>query len=327
MVASVKRFAYVRSAEFTEDENGVREYRDYYIAETTERVGSIAAIRRRRPDLQRWQPHPEDRDALVRRFALQQRKHSLLWDITVDYSTAAGEEEDNPLDVAARIEMGETTQANPVARDTNGRWLVNTAGKPLEGVTEDFSFVTLNVTKNIGPWPAWLLQYRQAVNSDAIRIKGLTCAPRTLKVGSLTIGAEQLFGDDLVYAELRMNLIYNEDTWDRWFLNRGLEEVAFTIKPNLKNKGRKTVEYFHQGCVDRMFQPVSEPVFLDEDGCQHRVDAEGKRVSLKQRVDAALRGESIEMNIKVKHPLDPEDIIFLRKQLRKPMPFSVLPLR
>lgn len=329
MVSQVKRFAFVRSTRFNENESGVREWSEQYFAETTESLGAITAIRRHRPDLQRWQPHREDPEAVVRSFHVETRKHSLLHDITVEYSTAVEEEEENPLTKPAAIELGGSQQSMPIIREADGKFLTNTAGKLMEGETDEGSFISFSVTKNIGNWPAWLLTYRNAVNSDTVRIKGLICPPRTLKIAGLTIGAEQQFDDDTFFSELRMELIHNEETWDRFYLNRGFEEVVLTGKVH---EGREVKQFVIRRCMNGS-DYVSEPCFLDNDGRRPRIDPKTQQlVTLEDEIrvfnDGGIKAlGAFQRRLQIKEPLDREDIIILRKQIKQPKPFSVLPIR
>lgn len=327
-MADVKRLARIRQSELNEDHNGVVTFSEQWLAELTSFVGVSTAIRKATPNLQRWQPHPDEPAALVTRFAYKQRRHSLIFDIDVDYSTNPGDQDSpSPLERPAVIEGGSVELQEAIFVDSQKKPLVNTAGQFLEGAVETYSFSTFSVTKMISTnWPGWFLDYNQSVNSDPIRIRGLTCLPRTLKIGSISIGSDQV-EDDVEFCRLQLQLIYNENTWDKFYLNRGYEEAVYHERtmwiPNYVEP-QKVIFRTLQRCLNSQGDLVTEPVFLNEDGRRPRVDAQGNLITLQDEYDAMKRGLKLESTIK--DPLDPEDIVILRFGQRKERPFYELPL-
>jgi hypothetical protein len=314
---AVKRLAYVREDNLRDDAaSDVKEYRRRYLAELTSPRNPGAQIVLHAPFLGRWQPHPDDPQAKLVSLEVTARKHTLIYDVLADYSTDIAIPE-NPLDEPADIDVTTQTIALPITRDALGEPIVNTAGSLVEGIEEDFDLPVFSVSKKIGRFPQWLLTYPQAVNSDVVRMKGLICEPRTLKIGRIRIGSEDI-QDDTPFMPLSMELVHNPFTWDRWFLNRGFEEVAVVTTQDEEGELQEVLTRIR--CLDEDQEPITEPAFLDEDGRRPRVTLDGRAVTLQQEREQQLV-------TKLKHPLDPEDIIVLRRQTRKALPFRVLPLR
>lgn len=327
----IKSFEQIRVGEWREDQSGVRESIDKYTIRFVKGVRDYGRLTKMaRPDLLRWQPHEFDPQARVRNWTLTRRQHTNIADLDVEYSTEIPEPE-NPLDRRAKIEVYTSDVVLPILKDADGNPLMNKAGNFLEGMTETFSLLTFQVTKNVSGFPPWLLQeYPQAMNSDRVRLENLDLEKQTLKVGSIRIGSEQYHeDDDTAYRSLQLTLVHHPATWKQFVLNRGLKEVKLIRKPQA-NGGYRIVKTVVP-ILDDLGEPITEPQFLDADGRVPRVDStatpsrQGKLVSIEQELRALQAGRPLETTIKT--PLDPEDIITLEFKTRKSRPFAALPLR
>lgn len=321
---AVKRFSPVSEYEYRERSNGAMSIRRQYLAVLSDNKNPYSQLKRHRPDLQKWQPHEYERECLVTSFEAVPRKHSLIYDITVDWSNDVAEQED-PLDRAPIIEAATSFITLPVYKTYNGEPLVNTAGQLLEGTEEEYPLITFSIRKNVANFPTWLADaYEMATNSDLCEIDGIRCPPRTLKIARLHIGPRQT-ENETDFRVLSLDLVRNKNTWDRFFLNRGTEEIV-AVKANYTVRGQEYIARLErQPMKNRLGEYVSEPAFLDEEGRRPRVDAEtGKLVTLADELKAIQEGRTIKT--KIKEPLDPEDIIILRKEVREPLPFSVFGL-
>lgn len=213
--------------------------------------------------------------------------------------------EESPLDGVPRIHMSTNEVEMPVLQEPTGekRYLINTAGDPIEGVTEPESHWVLNIERDVPSFPKWLLDYPNAINSDSVRIRGITFPPKTLQLKGLTISDEQSVEfeeQDITYYTLAFQLHYNPQGWTRKFLNRGYREV---VDPNAVEKELRVLENAEG--------PVSQPVFLNADGQAYRFSPESGDDTLG----------------KLRESLTPEEILTIERDTKPVLPFSVLPYK
>jgi hypothetical protein len=231
---------------------------------------SYTAILRGRPDLAKYQPHPADDSLMVTRFH-PVRAALGFWDITVDYSTEVDDQRaTNPLDRPAVI----TADDNPVEkvrfRDYKDRPILNTAGQLFDDppATEASANTLFVVEKNIPTrFPPWLLQYRKAVNSDSVRIKGLTIPKGTLKIQKLTIGKDDN-ENDVDFCLLHMELEHDPDGWTQYIPNRGFYERKTKTVTDYTSGTKRTSKQYELKRIYVDGLPCTEPQFLDADGLQ-----------------------------------------------------------
>lgn len=334
----VTRFSPVGKAEYRESIDGLREWRQVYVAQIANNPQADGRpdlrtpenwkdlLQAARPDLKKGAPHPRDPQCFVERFDAIQRSNALIWDITVDWSNRQ-ELPENPLAKPAAIVLNTQFEQLPVVLDKDNRPIVNTAGQLIEGLEEPYPIINFRCSKNIASYPDWLFDYPLATNSDVVRIKGKVCAPRTLKIGALSIGDDQsvTVGNKIIdYMQLNLELLQNAQTWDKVVLNRGTSEI--TLRSFTNSKGKLVIVRELKPCKDPATgDPVSEPVFLDPDGRRPRVDDAGKLVTLADEIKALKQGQTLQTFIK--EPLDPSDIVILKKRIRPEFPFGALPLR
>ena len=238
-----------------------RSWTRYFRAQTDESDGPeeiLAAA----PAIRRNAPHPRDPAARVTKPQFERRGPG-LWEITVEYSTQ-GDDRKNPL---ARPTVWDLTQFTARqlfrSRDEKNKPIVNTAGGLFDDPPPSVErhYPTLRGTRNITvEFPPWLLEYSDAVNSDAVRIRGLTFPALTLKA-RVGIGPEDE-ENDIPFSVLTMEFEFNPATWRHFQPNRGFEELVYDkgqdLKRNKKPAGRRKI------LVDG--EPISEPAWLDEFG-------------------------------------------------------------
>ena len=232
-----------------------------------------------------------------------------LFTVEVEYSLNFIEK--NPLDREAAVSWKESSRVVPLTRDIDGVPILNKAGDPME-TSLDESFWIANVRKNIRPGPAtWLQDYRNSVNKDSVTIDGRRFAPGVLAIRGIRIG-EPTEENDIAYRSAQFELWENVDGWQLHLWNRGFyerssewvyDQSSFTaaalgpVQVDVKKR-----------ILDDAGEPFGEPQFLDGDGRAYRVA--GK--------DGVMR---------MKHPLDPKDLIWLEFKIKRELPFRALPLR
>lgn len=328
---AIKRFARVREmVTETDERTGITTVREHFLAELTNSSSPRRQILIAKPDLAPFQPHPEEPTARLMFMSIEQRKHSLLFDVLPRWSSDITVPE-NPLDEPAKITVETVSTTVPFTIDADGHPNTNTAGDLLEDAEDDEPMLVFRVSKKITPdYPSWLLDYGFVLNSDSVTFKGRTCPPKTLKLARIRIGDEQI-QDDTPFLPLELEIIYNRHTWEKQFLNRGLQEIQIVRRPKPGEPG--AYEYFtiKGPILDDTGKPVTTPQFLDDDGRRPRVDELGRRLTIERELqllnDATAQFFKYDDFSRLKRPLDPDDIIILKRTRRKPRPFNgVLPL-
>lgn len=183
-----------------------------------------------RIDLAPGQIHPNILAAYVTKFEPRPlTTRSSAWEITVSYKIGDPKE----LDLAphlrgAIIELQhEAVEVPTFARQDGTPWLT-TAGELIEGVTRVENHWVFSVEKNVLAVPAWSLNYADAVNSDAVVIRGLSCAAHYLLLMDLRVGnlSKEVIGNvPYLYYPISFSLAFNPRTWETKALNRGLYQI------------------------------------------------------------------------------------------------------
>lgn len=297
------------------------EYTRRYQARVDALPGAPRALYAHNPRLQRGQPHPDDPLARVREFRPTQvpgvaRGGTYLFEIEVRWDSTIAPRT-NPLQQPAEIEWSTTEIVRAVTRDRDGKPLVTTAGSLLTDLHEELSLWVVDVKKNVADAPAWILDYANAVNADPFRVDGLTLPPRTARLKTLRLGPQQRDEEQRVdWRELQFQLFYQRETWDKFVLNRGLYELHF------RRTASGRVEQRQVRILNRDGEPIEEPAFLDEHGQRPR-----RRVRDEAGNFIPLSTDPTGFVTELKPlPLDAEDILVLRFETARKLPFRVLPV-
>lgn len=296
---AVTKFGLKHETGPTEDQEGHRHYTRTFGA-TTDQLDTGATIRSFARCPKMFEGHPNDARAVAINVDPQRvpksRNH---WEVTVQYTTNVGRQRDpNPLARSAEItgEFNEITR--PVFRDRNGRLPQTTAGEPIL-VEEEESDLILNVQKNIPPiLPNWIFTYNNAINGDAVRIRGRTAPQKTLKIKGIRFSDLQV-ENDVPFMSIGFQLHFRRSGWDREVLNQGLYELVTRFN---RDADKNVTSY--ERIKDALGREITEPVPLTRDGRAHRDFVTNEL--LKPR---------------------PDELVYIKLQTADLMPFSVLPLK
>jgi hypothetical protein len=282
---------------------------------------SWQVILRARPDLARYQPHPNDGKAFVNRIN-PVRIGLGFWELSIEYSTEVeGDTKENPLNRPAEVTIDNQPRERVRTRDRHGRPIVNTAGDPFDDPppVETINHLLFVIEKNIPTaFQPWILRYTEAVNSDVVRLRGLSLAPNTLRTQKLTIGKEDR-QNDVDFCVLHLELEFAPETWTTWIPNRGHYELIYdrnAIRPNnLRNRKALTPldkrEILIDGAVPK------DPQWLDRFG----------RYVEKPWLEASPDPNSKPVKLKPWESIPPRGIVFLPFDLPPSLPFNRLPIR
>jgi hypothetical protein len=312
----ITRCALIREDGIQTNADGVKTTRRRFIVQADSNVSVETQLAFVRPDLLEFQPHPDDSSLRIVSREFRQQRHALIWWLDLDYSNQTPSE--HPLQEPAEIDWSDIAVVQAITHDPNtGALLTATNGQLLE-LTEEFGLWQANVTRNVAQVPNWFGRYARAINADFVRLDGYPCPPGTLKIVGASI-SPVVRTRTPHYRKLRLRIVLNEDGWQRTLLNRGLEEISLVRSNSGVIRKELMPILTDQGT------PLNEPAFLDEDGRRPRIDEDGRRVSLAQEMAALRSGKPI--TTRVKWPLDPADIVTVKRTTLKRLPFAALPLR
>ena len=232
------------------------------------------------------------------------------WEVELEYVPfKAGMIEANPLSRRAEITFETSLVEQPTFRTADNRPIVTTAGEFIEGVMERIPLVEYTLVKNLPTDPAWLQTHLGAVNGDAIKLRGLTWAPKTLLLNSVSGGAYTV-ENRTEFAPFTLKVIADVRTWTQEVWNRGtveLKKVWRTYDDPSSKSGLAHKQVWVQVPIETGDppEPVSDPV---------PIDIKGRAV-----VNYLQRDE--------KQPIRPDSLIKLYFETQKTLQFQgVLPL-
>jgi hypothetical protein len=212
-----------------------------------------------RPDLAPGAQHPIVLSAYVDDFSPERVTPGAdAWDVTVRYASRRDDTQINlpPTMRPAIIDATHESVEAPTFTKADGSFWRNTAGDLISGITKVENHWVFSVQKNVAQVPQWFLDYANAVNSDAVNLRGLAVLPHYLLLKEpripLNPTTEQVNGINYNFYPLTFSLLYNPRTWKTKVFNRGLWEKHPT-------DGYRRI-------TDDEDEPVEEPQFLDEDG-------------------------------------------------------------
>lgn len=136
----------------------------------------------------------------------------------------------------------------------NGDPIINTAGSLITGVEMPLNHWIFHVEKNVTAIPTWTLNYANAVNSDAVNVRGIPIAAHYLMLQNLDIGeddSEVIGGITYPYIPVAFDLIYNPLNWKTSVFNMGLYQTY---------SGKRVP------CIDGNGEKATEPMFLKANG-------------------------------------------------------------
>ena len=244
-----------------------------------------------RPDLAPGAAHPTVLFAYVTNFEPERIVNgSDSWEVEVTYRIASEDRKQDytlpPTQRPAIITATHESVEVPTAKKQNGDPWINTAGDLIAGHTRTENHWIFSVEKNVANVPTWFLEYADAVNDDAVVIKGLAVDQYhlLLKEPKIPMNPSYETVNDVEYQfyPISFSLVYNPRTWETKLYNRGLYEIDPT-------EGYRRI-------TDDEGEPVDEPQFLDAAGA------------------------------KLPHPVDPEDIVEIAGWDHALLPFNALPL-
>lgn len=192
-----------------------------------------------------------DLGARVRKIEPERVDDSLIWEVRVEYSTDAQDEQqadEDPLARPALISTGWSQFTRALEKDLDDKAVVTAADEPFDPPVEvDDDQFLLTIQRNEAFLDeAKILTYRNAVNSDPWRI----AQPKQAKI---RITAQRRFENGIEFYEYVYTISFNEEGWQPSVLHRGMYVKDGTTR---------------KLATDKDGQNVTAPVLLDAAGAQ-----------------------------------------------------------
>lgn len=165
-------------------------------------------------------------DAWCKSITVENHAPYAGWKITAEY-TSERELTEDPTSDPAVITWGSEQFQRPAVFDKNGDCICNSAGDPFDPPNMmDDSRRYVSVTKNLAVVPSWILDYQDAVNSDAFDIDGITVAVGLAKVQSVNVGEVQT-RNSIPFRTVSLMIHLQKDGWALKPLDAGFRENVF----------------------------------------------------------------------------------------------------
>lgn len=256
----------------------------------------------------RWEFHPADSRCRCVARTIEPEDNKRFWRVVATYTNrfeAAKDDDKNPLERRAKINVKTTNIAVPFLMDVKGKPRCNTAGEPFANSTTTVPGRVFSVVKNLPNYPNWLLDnYSRSTNSDVVTIRGKRCERGTLHLDAISIGDEET-DQGVLYYEVGFELHHNPLGWKRRDLNRGFYELETKLRTVFDARGNITKK-------EKRYE--LKKIKLD-DG---EVPTEPQWLDAKGRWIKPLDGSG---------RIDPSQIIILEFDEWYELPYSRLPLR
>lgn len=164
--------------------------------------------------------HPSNANAFVVSIRVENNNPWKGWMATVTYSDER-QLSDNPTSDAAEINWGSEQFQKVAVTDRDGNLIVNSAGDLFDPPAMiDDSRRVVTVSKNLATVPSWILDYQDAINSDAFTIDGISIAVGKAKMQAVTVGPKQR-RNSTVFRTVNFTIHLQRDGWTLDILDAG----------------------------------------------------------------------------------------------------------
>lgn len=183
-----------------------------------------------------------------------------FWTVVCNY-TNENEYSENPLLQPPRFTWT-TEKFQVVARkDRNGKGIVNSAGDPFDPpAMKDLNRRIVVMRRNVASVPSWLLDYEDAVNSDAFTIDGFAVGVEKAKCDKVNIGESRTRGG-IEFREIVLEIHLSRIGWNLELLDEG-----FNYLNNDDPRKKLPILDKDEDGNEIEGQKVTAPVLLDGNG-------------------------------------------------------------
>lgn len=181
--------------------------------------------------------HPDDPNAYLRRITVENTDPKFGWTVMLDYDDSQVLSEDPTSDPAVTDWDGEQYQ-RPLVIDEDGNLVVNSAGDPFDPpeMIDDSRLISTTI-KNMSVVPTWIMQYANAVNSDAFVLDGFSVDVGQAKMQRPRVSRQQ-WRNNIPFREVVFTINYREEGWLSNLLDAGFRERDYSgALVNILNAG------------------------------------------------------------------------------------------
>lgn len=179
--------------------------------------------------------------------------------VTCTFSSERELAEDPTTEPALTEWDGEQFQ-RPLVIDEDGNVVCNSAGDPFDPpeMIDDSRLISVT-TKNLASVPVWIMEYSNAVNSDAFTLDGFSVAIGQAKMQTPKV-SKPMSRNGTTYREVQITIHYREEGWLSDLTDVGFRERdEYGVLRNIKVENS-----------DGELEDVTAPVPLDGSG--HALD-------------------------------------------------------
>jgi hypothetical protein len=168
------------------------------------------------------------------------------WSITAEYSSEREMNED-PTQDPIQIRVYTEQFQKPAVFNKDNELIVNSAGDPYDPPPMmDDSRRVLSLSRNVPSCPSWVLDYQDAVSSDAFTALGVTYAAGTGKVQSVSLSVAQK-RNNIDFYTLEILIHLQRGGWILKTLDAGFRELDY---------GGELINIVNPGDEERVSAPV-----------------------------------------------------------------------
>lgn len=169
--------------------------------------------------------YPDDPFAWCTTLSVEQFSGRWGWIVTANYSSERELAEDPTADPALTEWDGEQYQ-RPLVIDEDGNVVCNSAGDPFDPpeMIDDSRLISTTV-KNLAVVPTWIMQYANAVNTDAFVLDGFPVGIGQAKMQRPRVSRPQR-RNGIAFREVTFTINYREEGWLVNLLDAGFRERA-----------------------------------------------------------------------------------------------------
>lgn len=180
--------------------------------------------------------HPDDPNAYLREIIVENTDPKFGWTVTLNYNDERQLNEDPTADPAVTDWDGEQFQ-RPLVIDEDGNLVCNSAGDPFDPpeMIDDSRLISTTI-KNMSVVPTWIMQYANAVNSDAFTLDGFPVEIGQAKMQRPRVSRQQ-WRNGISFREVVFTINYREEGWLSNLLDAGFRELQSGVLVNILNAG------------------------------------------------------------------------------------------
>lgn len=145
---------------------------------------------------------------------------------------------EDPTDEPALTEWDGEQFQRPLVVDEDGKIVCNSAGDPFDPpeMIDDSRLISVT-TKNLASVPIWLMEYSNAVNSDAFTLDGFSVGIGQAKMQTPKV-SKPMSRNGTTYREVQFTIHYREEGWLSNIIDAGFREIGYGgARQQIQNAG------------------------------------------------------------------------------------------